>query len=135
MNTEPKITRRGLLGAAAVAGITVVSGAADQPAAAQKKAGKDTLPAKPEDLGINARSLQVAYDLLEKWTTGADAPVPGGAIVVGRGGRHVPARFFGRQGPEPDAAPIRHDSLFLLASITKPITYLGALLLVERGQL
>src|SRR5207249_7966451 len=69
------------------------------------------------------------------WTTGADSPVPGGAIVVGRGGRHVSPRFFGRQGPEPDAPPLRHDSLFLLASITKPITYLGALLLVERGQL
>jgi CubicO group peptidase (beta-lactamase class C family) len=38
-------------------------------------------------------------------------------------------------GPEPDAPPIRDDALFLMASITKPIVYLGAMLLVERGLL
>jgi CubicO group peptidase (beta-lactamase class C family) len=77
----------------------------------------------------------VAYDLLEKWTIGPDAPVPGGAILVGRHGKIVPPRFFGRQGPGPDAPSIRHDGMFLLASITKPIAYLGAMLLVERGRL
>jgi CubicO group peptidase (beta-lactamase class C family) len=77
----------------------------------------------------------VAYDLLEKWTTGGDASVPGGAILVGRNGKVVPPRFFGRQGPERTAPAIRSDAIFLLASITKPVTYLGAMLLVERGQL
>jgi len=91
--------------------------------------------ARPEELGLDPRRLQAAYDLLERWTTGPDAPVPGGAILVGRSGKTVPPRFFGRQGPERDAPPLRRDGLFLLASITKPITYLGALLLVERGQL
>jgi CubicO group peptidase (beta-lactamase class C family) len=43
--------------------------------------------------------------------------------------------LFGRQGPESDAPPIRSDALFLLASITKPIVYLTALKLVERGLL
>src|SRR5262249_10892094 len=81
------------------------------------------------------RRLQAAYDLLAKWTAGPDAPVPAGAVLVGRHGKVVPPRFFGRMGPERDAAPIRPDALFLLASITKPITYLGAMLLVERGLL
>lgn len=91
--------------------------------------------ARPEEIGLDGNRLQVAYDLLEKWTTGPDAPVPGGAILVGRHGRIVAPKFFGRQGPEPDAEPIRRDGLFLLASISKPITYLGALKLVERGLL
>jgi len=90
---------------------------------------------KPQEIRVDSRRLQVAYDLLEKWTAGPDAPVPGGAILVGRFARIVPPRFFGRQGPERDAGPIRRDAQFLLASITKPITYLGAMLLVERGQL
>lgn len=91
--------------------------------------------AKPEDIGLSPRRLQVAYKLLEGWTKGKNAPVPGGAILVGRNGKIVPPRFFGRQGPEPDATPMRPDSMFLLASITKPLTYLGAMLLVEQGKL
>ena len=38
-------------------------------------------------------------------------------------------------GPERDSPPIRRDAIFLLASITKPVVYLGALMLVERGLL
>jgi CubicO group peptidase (beta-lactamase class C family) len=91
--------------------------------------------ARPEEIGLDAARLQAAYDLLAQWTSGPQAPVPGGAIVVGRRGKMVPPKFFGRQGPEPDAEPIRSDGLFLLASITKPVVYLSALKLVERGQL
>lgn len=91
---------------------------------------------KPEGIGIDSRRLQTAYDLLEKWTNGPDAPIPGGAIVAGRaGGGIVPPVFFGRMGPERDAQPLRKDAMFLMASITKPIVYLGAMILVERGQL
>lgn len=91
--------------------------------------------AKPEEIGLDPRRLQIAYDLLEKWTAGAKPVVPGAAILVARRGKIVPPRFFGRQGPEGDAEPIRCDGMFLLASITKPITYLGAMILVERGLL
>ena len=72
---------------------------------------------------------------MEKWTTGPNAPVPGGAILVGRFGKTVAPRFFGRQGPEADAEPIRRDAMFYMASVTKPVIYLAAMLLVERGQL
>lgn len=90
---------------------------------------------KPDEIGLDPQRLQRAYDLLEDWTTGPNAAVPGGAILVGRRGKIVEPRFFGRQGPEPDAEPIRRDGMFLLASISKPITYLGAMILVERGLL
>jgi CubicO group peptidase (beta-lactamase class C family) len=91
--------------------------------------------ARPSEIGLDITRLQRAYDLLDEWTSGPDAPLPGGAIAVGRHGKLVEPRFFGRQGPEPDAPPIRRDAIFLLASITKPVVYLGALLLVERGLL
>jgi len=84
-------------------------------------------------LGLDEDRLEVAFDLLDQWTRGVDAPVPGGAILVGRHGKIVEPRFFGRQGPEPAAEVIRRDGMFLLASITKPITYMGALMLMERG--
>jgi len=92
--------------------------------------------AKAEDIGLDPRRLQIAYDLLEKWTTGPKAPVPGAAILVGRAGKTVAPRYFGRQGPEADAAPLRRDAMFYMASITKPTAiYTSALMLVERGQL
>ena len=89
----------------------------------------------PETIGLDPEQLQVAYDLLEKWTSGPDAPVPGGAILVGRKGKTVSPRFFGRQSQERGAPAIRQDGLFLLASITKPMTYLAGMILIERGLL
>jgi len=90
---------------------------------------------KPEEIAIDRQRLQTAYALLDEWTTGPNAVIPGAAIAVGRHGRLVEPRLFGRQGPQDDAEPIRRDSCFLLASITKPVTYLAAMLLVERGLL
>ena len=89
----------------------------------------------PKEIRIDPRRHQVAYDLMESWTSGRKAPVPGGAILVGRGGRCLAPRFFGRQGPEADAEPIRRDAMFYMASVTKPVIYMAAILLVERGQL
>ncbi len=91
--------------------------------------------ATPEALDLNPRRLQLGYDRLREWTTGDNPPVPGGAILVGRRGRIVEPQFFGRQGPEPGAEAIRRDAMFLIASITKPVTYLAGLMLMERGLL
>lgn len=124
-------SRRDLLrttGAVALAGSLPAFGTAMNPSA--------HLPvAEPADIGIDAKKLRTAYDLLDKWTAGKDAPVPGGAIIAGRRGKVLPPHFSGRQGPEPDAAPIRKDGMFLMASITKPIVYTAAMMLVERGLL
>ncbi len=134
MNPHPELTRRQLLRTAVAASSGAIASrfaeAADPPAT------KAALPqVKPEDIGLDARRLQVAYDLLEQWTTGKDAPVPGASLLVGRAGKMVAPRWFGRQGPEADAGPLRHDALFYMASVTKPVIFLGAMLLVERGKL
>jgi CubicO group peptidase (beta-lactamase class C family) len=130
-------TRRDLLWGASGAGLAALAAALSWPrGAAPTPPGQVPLPhARPEDIGLNGARLQAAYDLLEGWTRGTNAPVPGGAILVGRRGKVVAPRFFGRMGPEPDAPPVRPDALFLLASITKPVVYLAALMLVERGLL
>jgi CubicO group peptidase (beta-lactamase class C family) len=132
MNPEP--TRRDLLLASMAAGGVLASRSlgADGPA----KTSSGLPQAKAEEIGLDPKRLQVAYDLLEKWTTGANAPVPGAAMIVGRSGKTVAPRYFGKQGPEADAGPIRRDAMFYMASITKPtVIYNSAMMLVERGQL
>ncbi len=91
--------------------------------------------ATADELGLAAEPLARASRLLAEATSGAQPTIPGAAFIVGRGGRTIEPRFFGRQGPEPDASLIRDDALFLLASISKPFTYLAGLMMVERGQL
>ncbi len=130
MTTPVTPTRRGLLRGAA-AGLVAAAGAA-----AEVPAKPPRLPhAKPADIGLDARRLESVYSLLSEWTKGADAPVPGAAVIVGRAGKVVPPRFFGRMGPEKDAPGIREDAMFLLASITKPVVYMAGMMMVERGLL
>ncbi len=95
-----------------------------------------TLPiSEPQAIDLDPHRLADAYGLLEEWSAGAEAPVPGAALLVGRHGKMLATRWFGKQGPEAGADAIRQDGLFLLASITKPMTYLAAMTLVERGRL
>lgn len=86
---------------------------------------------QPEEIGFDSARLARVYALAEQWTERGE--VPSAAICVGRGEKMVVPRHFGRMGPEAGAEPIRDDALFLMASITKPVVYFGAMLLVERG--
>lgn len=60
--------------------------------------------------------------------------VPGAALAVGREGRVVYARGFGYADVEAQR-PVEPTSLFRIASISKPITAVAILRMVERGQL
>ena len=87
---------------------------------------------KPEAVGFDAERLQRDYDLLEDW---ADSDkIPAAALCVGRRGRMVEPRFFGRRRSD-DPLQLRDDALFLIASLTKPVTVAAVMLLVERGEL
>src|SRR5439155_10577200 len=123
MSRRDEPSRRELLRAAALGGAAAVGGGLA--VAADEKARPGALPqVKPGEIGIDAKRLQVAYDLMREWTTGKKAPVPGGAILVGRSGKALAPRHFGKQGPEADAEAIRRDAMFYLASVTKPVIYL-----------
>src|SRR5262245_9490452 len=127
-----EITRRRFWRTAMVA----AGGGAVAVAEAKPGRAQEGLPqVEPAALRIDARVLGVADDPLERWTSGQNAPVPGGAIRGGRAGKRLAPRYFGRQGPEADAEPIRRDAMFYMASVTKPVICTAAMLLVERGQL
>src|SRR5262249_39066982 len=55
------------------------------------------------------------------------------SIVVARHGVIVLQRGSGRQSPEASGTPAQPDTIYLVASITKPVTASALMLLVERG--
>jgi N-acyl-D-amino-acid deacylase len=59
--------------------------------------------------------------------------IPGGALVVAKDGRLVFARGYG--WADLTGEPARPDTVFGLASLSKPITALAILLLLEQGKL
>lgn len=59
----------------------------------------------------------------------------GAAIQVSRKGMPLEPRCFGRRTLDPDGPPVEPDTIFLVASITKPVTATAAMLLMERGKL
>jgi CubicO group peptidase (beta-lactamase class C family) len=60
--------------------------------------------------------------------------VPGGAVAVVRDGRLVYARGFGYADVE-NKTPVQPDALFRIASVSKPITAVAVMKLVEEGRL
>jgi N-acyl-D-amino-acid deacylase len=60
--------------------------------------------------------------------------LPGGALAISKDGKLVYARGFGYADVE-NKVPVDPDSLFRIASLTKPITAVAVMKLVERGKL
>ncbi len=60
--------------------------------------------------------------------------VPGGAVAISKNGRLVYSRGFGYADVESKTA-VEPDSLFRIASISKPITAVAVMQLVEQGKL
>ena len=64
----------------------------------------------------------------------ADAKLPGCVVVVGRRDTVLFTKAYGSRSVEPERTPMTDDTLFDLASLTKPIaTATSVMILVERG--
>ncbi len=87
---------------------------------------------KPNPIEISLERLDKAYQFLEESVQ--SGKLPGAAIQVARHGIPVAPRCFGRMYLKPDSPPIRPDTIFLVASVTKPVTVAATMLLVERGK-
>ena len=60
--------------------------------------------------------------------------IPGAVLVVGHAGKVVHRKAFGSRALEPRTEPMTPDTIFDLASLTKPFTAACVMRLVERGQ-
>jgi beta-lactamase class C len=91
------------------------------------------LPAgKPEDVGMDSPQLERAFELLRGWVE--DGTLPGATALVARRGLVVGRRWFGDAARGPRQRPIGPDTLFAVASVTKPFTATAIMQLVEQGR-
>lgn len=87
--------------------------------------------AEPADLGMSLTQLDHAGHLLHE---ACDAgQISAATLTVARHGKVVFSRGVGTQRPEPGSRKVDEDSIFLLASITKPVTACAVMRLVDRG--
>lgn len=72
----------------------------------------------------------------DRWMTSflQDHSIPGGSLAIVKDGKVVYARGFGLADREKEL-PVQPDSLFRIASVSKPITAVAILQLVEQGKL
>ncbi len=99
-------------------------------------AGASTGPglprAEPEEVGMSSIRLGRIVTALNREIEAGQ--LPGAVIAVARHGRLVFHEAVGHLGPD-RSTPMPRDALFAIASMTKPVTGVAALLLWEEGRL
>jgi CubicO group peptidase (beta-lactamase class C family) len=90
------------------------------------------MAARPEEVGLSPERLQHIRTVLRHDVE--RGVIPGAVMVVARGGRIGFADAFGYRDREA-AAPMAMDTIFRIASMTKPVTSVAAMILAERGEL
>ena len=86
----------------------------------------------PEAAGMSSAALKQTAGIIE--TSIRRGEIHAASILVARHGKIVLHRGFGRMSASAQADPVQANSVFLLASITKPVTACALMLLVERGE-
>jgi CubicO group peptidase (beta-lactamase class C family) len=87
--------------------------------------------ASPEDVGLSAERLGRIGPVIERYV-GAQL-IPGALTLVARRGRVVHCEVRGHANVE-NATPLRADTIFRIASMTKPITSVALMQLYEQGR-
>ncbi len=90
------------------------------------------IPGSADSVGMSQPRLDSAAGLLDAQVRQSN--LGAAAILVARRGTIVLHKGFGRLSRQADAPRVTPDSVFLLASITKPVTACALMLLVERGR-
>ncbi len=85
--------------------------------------------ARPEQLGLSSVRLQRMSDTFKREVD--KGTIPGATVLVARRGQIGWFDTIGRQAP--DGAPMAHDTLFRIFSMTKPIVSVGIMMLLEDG--
>ena len=90
--------------------------------------------ARPEEAGMDNAHLARIDEIVAQGI--GEKKMPGCVVCIGRQGKIVLLKAYGNKQVEPSEVPMTIDTVFDMASITKPVaTATSVMLLVERGQL
>ncbi len=87
---------------------------------------------KPEQVGMAGARLEIVNQILTEETK--SRRVTAASVLVARRGVIVLRGGWGTLAPDADSPKAGPETVYILASITKPVTVLALMLLVERGQ-
>ena len=88
---------------------------------------------KRQMLDFSESGIQHVYNLLQVAVDNGN--LRGAALQLSRGGKALPVACFGKRLGTPNDAAINADTIFLIASITKPIVCAALVKLMEQGRL
>ena len=115
-----KLVRQLLI--ASVVAVFSVSAFAEQP----------TSVSRPEDIGFAADRLEKVTQAFQGYVDSGQ--IPGAVVLIARKDKVAYFRPFGFRDREQNI-PMTIDSIFRIASMTKPIVSVGAMMLAEEGKL
>jgi CubicO group peptidase (beta-lactamase class C family) len=89
-------------------------------------------PVKPEDVGLSQERLQRIHEAMQRHIDAGD--ISGAVTLVARRGRIAHFEAHGLMDIE-SKKPMQKDAIFRLASMSKPITGVATLMLMEEGKI
>jgi CubicO group peptidase (beta-lactamase class C family) len=87
---------------------------------------------RPREVGLSAKRLARLSATFRQDVE--RSTIPGAVVLIARGGRIAYAEAFGFRDREAEA-PMELDAIFRIASMTKPLTSVAAMILAEEGRL
>lgn len=89
------------------------------------------VPAKPEQAGLSAERLTRVDELVTNYVT--SERIPGAVVLIARNGKIVHHKAYGYSNIE-NKTPLKVNDIFRIASQTKAVTSLAAMMLFEEGK-
>lgn len=93
---------------------------------------QDLLTGKPEEVGLSSQKLARVTEVINGEI--AKGRYPGAVALVARRGKVAYFEAFGQRDAQAKA-PMTKDAIFRLYSMTKPLTSVSAMMLVEDGRI
>jgi len=88
--------------------------------------------ANPEDIGLSSERLNIISATLK--THIEKGVIPGAVVMVARDGKVAYFESFGMRDLE-TSSPMQKDTIFQIYSMSKPITTVGLMMLLEQGRI
>ncbi len=94
--------------------------------------GRDLPTTIPEDVGLSSQRLNRIAEIFNAKVR--EGEIPGYVALVARNGKIAYFKAHGVQNPN-TGKPMSRDSIFRIYSMTKPVTSVAAMILVEEGKI